>query len=228
MPNWVYNNVFINGDAAELDKFAAQAALPQERIADDLQMVDGKAKLLKVKYTREEPMSFWNFIKPEDEAFYNQNHNWYDWNVENWGTKWDASDVEIERETPDELIYRFTTAWDVPYNAYEAMANQYPELEFDCNCEEETGWRVDLEYRNGRLAKMARIPEPNSHADYVVRDEEGCCTCASDDDQRNWFDDCPRSEPTEKDLLAEKIRQQIIAGSGASQEWADKHFKVVI
>ena len=228
MPNWVFNNVFINGDPAELDKFALQAGQPHERVGDDIVKENGKAKIVKVQYTREEPISFWNFVKPEDEATYNQDSNWYGWNLENWGTKWEAEGVVIERDAPEQLVYRFTTAWSVPYGVYEAMASQYPTLEFDCNCEEETGWIVDLEYRRGRLAKKTTMPEPDSHADYVARGREESCVCTWNDDPSEFYEDCPNYKAKEADPLAEKIRQQIIAGSGVSQEWADKHLKVVI
>jgi len=39
--------------------------------------------------------------------------NWYDWARKNWGTKWNACEVEVE-EYKDTLTYRFDTAWDCP------------------------------------------------------------------------------------------------------------------
>ena len=41
-------------------------------------------------------------------------NNWYDWNCQNWGTKWNAySYEEMEREAG---LFKFTyqTAWDMP------------------------------------------------------------------------------------------------------------------
>ncbi len=43
-----------------------------------------------------------------------QDANWYDWNVANWGTKWPAHDVEIDNMQPGTLIVRYRTAWSPP------------------------------------------------------------------------------------------------------------------
>ena len=51
--------------------------------------------------------------------------NWYDWNCANWGTKWDAYDIEIVSEHYEgdtaELSLTFDTAWAPPIAFYEKM-----------------------------------------------------------------------------------------------------------
>lgn len=47
---------------------------------------------------------------------------WYDWSVENWGTKWDM----YEREC-DKNILTFQTAWRTPVEWYEEFAKTLPE-----------------------------------------------------------------------------------------------------
>lgn len=48
--------------------------------------------------------------------------DWYDWNVNNWGTKWDVGDsdgvVVIE---PNQLVVIFDSAWAPPTAAYRVM-----------------------------------------------------------------------------------------------------------
>ncbi len=39
---------------------------------------------------------------------------WYNWNIKNWGTKWGAYDVEVLKNTDDELSLQFNTAWGPP------------------------------------------------------------------------------------------------------------------
>lgn len=39
---------------------------------------------------------------------------WYDWCVENWGTKWPASEVDT-KVVADRLVFNFFTAWDPPF-----------------------------------------------------------------------------------------------------------------
>jgi hypothetical protein len=50
--------------------------------------------------------------------------DWYDWNVANWGTKWDVGgdDGLMERLDPNTLQASFDSAWAPPCNAYERLA----------------------------------------------------------------------------------------------------------
>jgi hypothetical protein len=53
--------------------------------------------------------------------------NWYDWNTENWGTKWGAYSMNDKRDTPDTI--HFQTAWSVPEPVVEALAKMFPDVE---------------------------------------------------------------------------------------------------
>ena len=50
---------------------------------------------------------------------------WYEWRVENWGTKWDVSDVWIG-ESKVALIYEFETAWAPPLQVISALSERFP------------------------------------------------------------------------------------------------------
>ena len=50
--------------------------------------------------------------------------NWYDWSIENWGTKWDACDPIREGNT----LY-FATAWSHPLPIIRHLAKQNPEID---------------------------------------------------------------------------------------------------
>ena len=39
---------------------------------------------------------------------------WYHWNITNWGTKWDACNVEIEYADESQIEIEFDTAWSPP------------------------------------------------------------------------------------------------------------------
>jgi len=47
--------------------------------------------------------------------------DWYDWARQNWGTKWGAYDVELLKESEDQLFYQFHTAWSPPTPVYEKL-----------------------------------------------------------------------------------------------------------
>jgi hypothetical protein len=89
---------------------------------------------------------------PTDETC--PNPNWYDWAVENWGTKWNAYSPNQEYSSekyPDnkgdcgELCYNFLTAWGPPTPIVRELQRQYPTLTitlyFDIEGNgDDTGW----------------------------------------------------------------------------------------
>ena len=53
---------------------------------------------------------------------------WYDWRLQNWDTKWDAYDVHITDDDPDQLEVEFDTAWSPPEAICNEIREQYPDL----------------------------------------------------------------------------------------------------
>lgn len=73
--------------------------------------------------------------------------NWYDWRLDKWGVKWEASDVSVEDETsfqdeptenPD-LIVDFYTPWGPPSGVLQELTEQYPEARFYLRWSDEFG-----------------------------------------------------------------------------------------
>lgn len=63
--------------------------------------------------------------------------NWYDWQVKNWGTKWDLShDTYVEKVNANTLHYSFDSAWSPPCAWVEKVAAMYPKLHFLLHYEE--------------------------------------------------------------------------------------------
>jgi hypothetical protein len=52
-------------------------------------------------------------------------------------------------ETEDTLGYRFNTAWSPPISAIEALSAMFPDVEFDLEFEEETGWGGNFIFSDG-------------------------------------------------------------------------------
>lgn len=211
-----------------------------------------------VRYEEEQTgaLMFWNFIEPENkEAYFADAHGekpegyadwsledkmahdlkfasdgWYDWNVRNWGTKWDASDADLTDNTEDKaacLNYSFNTAWSIPEPVFAAMVRQHPELDFDFESEEEQGWGASFTSSDGDDVDENGVPTkslimtrewdiPDSHQDYVDRGNEDGCNCQSDDDQEYWYDDCPRPET---DFVVVVERRYIVKAKDAEQAW---------
>ena len=171
MPNWCYNSLTIEGSAEDISAIKTQLNQPFQRQHDQWNPETGKMELQDVLYPNP-VFAFWNITKPTNLEAYNKqaDHtlpmaeqlqfkggNWYDWNVTNWGTKWDVAvshneeypETEMIEEWSDRLIYRFNTAWSPPSPAIAKLSEQYPNCTFTLSFEEETGWGGEYEYTNG-------------------------------------------------------------------------------
>lgn len=62
--------------------------------------------------------------------------DWYDWNIANWGTKWDACYPNVET-TEDTIMIEFQTAWSTPEPIFLKLAEQYPDLMIDIDYADE-------------------------------------------------------------------------------------------
>ena len=54
---------------------------------------------------------------------------WYDWRLQNWDTKWDAYDVVVTDDDPDQFEVEFNTAWSPPEAICNELREQYPDVE---------------------------------------------------------------------------------------------------
>ncbi len=55
--------------------------------------------------------------------------NWYDWQIENWGTKWNAYEQSLEDLGYGVLELRFDTAWSPPFPIIEAL-REWDEIDY--------------------------------------------------------------------------------------------------
>ena len=113
MPNWIRNKLFIHGPS-ELVK---QCTLD---ISNDTEQIS---------FEKIHP-------RPKDIG-----DGWYDWSVENWGTKWDVSDTFED----DNGYICFDTAWSTPVELICTLSKQYPILSFEIEFADE-----DLGNNTGR------------------------------------------------------------------------------
>ena len=127
MPNYCNNNIVITGPNSVIDKI--------EKIANG-----DKGALLQYFYPM--PKALQDTTAPlqkdatkEEKAKAKENlkkygyDNWYDWRVENWGTKWDIMEFyNINRkeigEDESEISLGFDTAWAPALGAYEKFLDK--------------------------------------------------------------------------------------------------------
>lgn len=153
-------------------------------------------------------LSFWNFVRPDSsvlDAYWataNQDNdtdpnNWYNWNREHWGTKWDAYEVEgsvaykRSSKVPYEVVYRFQTAWNPPVPVLEAMTKQFPELHLSLAYVDEAGPGGRYEAEAGFWTLVDRFDGPRSHTEAMEPRRILACDCVVSEGSYVPFKDCP-------------------------------------
>ena len=137
MPNWFYFRLNVSGQKKDVEQF--------------VENVKGSEKF----DTKDFKFDFNHFI-PQPENIFRGNlgqkeeqmckdkgiPDWYSWNVENWGTKWNAVCDEFESVSVDgfpyEATYNLRTAWAFPAPIINEMMDRYRDLDFDIEGEEES------------------------------------------------------------------------------------------
>lgn len=183
MPNWVFNQVTITGDAKSIAEVKGRLAAPTPK-------------------REASPFSFWNIVAPtdldryeksvgsSDKENYEHEDNWYNWNNRNWGTKWDASDPNMVHDTAEEIAYEFDTAWSPPIPAMVQLSEQYPSLTIKIRFTEEQGWGGIIQLKEGEEDLLDEWDIPETHAE----DEKiyGECRNCENGDPEYLYADCPR------------------------------------
>ena len=197
MPNWVMNGLTVEGNPDSIIKMRDQLNQPFHMIHDTWNNTTMQQEKKDVLYPS--PIfAFWNIIKPtdmetyvlqkdpkvDDKIFNFDGDNWYNWNVRNWGTKWDVaissdekySDTSIqEADNGDNKVihYNFNTAWSPVFPAISKLSEQYPDLLFSYSYEEETGWGGECEFLRGKM--ISQMEYDNMCRDCDATDQMEYC-----------------------------------------------------
>ncbi len=84
---------------------------------DDTQMID---MIYNIMNTEDTPLC--QTLIPMDEALLD-NEGWYDWRIDNWGTKWDIYDARCSRMDDNTLVLAFFTAWSPPFPIFDKLTD---------------------------------------------------------------------------------------------------------
>jgi len=109
MPNWCSNGITLRHEDPQMIDRAAKALQEgkflQEFIPCPAELVEAVA----------------NFETNEAMVAKHGYSSWYDFNIANWGTKWDVESDNIEIEDANTLTASFDSAWSPPTTAYERL-----------------------------------------------------------------------------------------------------------
>jgi hypothetical protein len=103
MPNWCSNRAVVTGPAPVI------------------------REITEILNREDSPLLQWMVPQPKFEG----ESDWYTWNVNNWGTKWDICDVYFENQAEEDSIeFSFCTAWSPPVDAFYTWAARDGRVQF--------------------------------------------------------------------------------------------------
>lgn len=151
MPNHCENDLYIRGRASEVanmleaikseeTQFDFATLIPYPKQFEDMDkeyraispygfaaphaqpaLTDIDRKRLEAAYLKK-----WNQTGPYPKDGYNSGG--YDWCIKNWGTKWNAYEIEIFRNKNGSAKIKFHTAWSPPVPIIIALGKKFPSL----------------------------------------------------------------------------------------------------
>ena len=202
MPNWVYNYLTVEGSKEDIAKVKAQVGATVKTKYKSADEVDEEVD-------REPIFSFMNILPPPEDKLdeYHAVHgyangektgdteyNWYNFNVREWGTKWDARDVELLEDDETYLHYKFDTAWSPPTEVITKLAEQNPNLNITLEYREEQGWGGEVNFNGSTTEVVKEWDIPDSHAEEIEVNNEYCWKCENfDGDYSDLYEDCPEN-----------------------------------
>jgi hypothetical protein len=145
MPNWCDNNLYLTHEDPEMIKKAKEAWNSGNFLATFVPEPDYTVTPVAETF----PTITAQYAKTEEEkakALANEptirEDSWWDWRIQNWGTKWDIGrdeDMDNEAQGGDnDMFVYFNSAWSPPTGAYEKL--------------EELGFSVRAYYHEGGCA----------------------------------------------------------------------------
>ena len=118
MPNHCFNKIEIYGKEAS-------------KIASEIESEETPFDFTKIfpepDYDKVEVKPTFPDIRGNNEPV-KKDHAWWDWRVQNWGTKWNSYDCEVIEMDDDQVEYTFSTAWSPPEGVIEKLREQYPDV----------------------------------------------------------------------------------------------------
>ena len=132
MPNWCYNRVSVYSENTDqvtelFDIFnnpePFNALIPSPKWSETPNE-DGEIPVIEEHKDSDGKVLFTTHKFPKSGK---TDDRWYDWQIQNWGTKWEPAEVDVE-QCDEELEITFNTAWSPPEDICRAIRNKYPDV----------------------------------------------------------------------------------------------------
>src|SRR5471030_2209305 len=121
-----------------------------EKISED-EEVYGIGTIDFNKITPMPPWVYMGDLGEDQEKKYGEENCWYNWCIENWGTKWNAY-YQPDNRTTEDTIY-FTTAWESPVELMRKLSWIFPHVEIEFSwADEDIGSNLGrVRYKDGEI-----------------------------------------------------------------------------
>ena len=133
MPNWCRNRVTVYSDNTQPiekikkifeDKKNIFGQIIKEPDWRRLPNEKGEFPKLKQHFGKDGEVIFETHEFPDGK----NDDRWYHWNITNWGTKWDACNVEIDYADEQQIEVTFDTAWSPPEPICERLREMFEDV----------------------------------------------------------------------------------------------------
>ena len=137
MPNWCRNRITVYGNE-QTDKIKEVEKIFESKTPfnDIFPMPDwkntpnenGELPVLHQEFNKNGDLFYETYNFPDGK----NDDRWYSWCVDNWETKWEASEVEFECDDSEILTITFDTAWSPPEGVMTKLREKFPDVSFQC------------------------------------------------------------------------------------------------
>lgn len=127
MPNHVTNIIYVSGNEKTINKYFSLVKSEPATPKDEQRAFDFEKIIPMPKHI------FRGNLGPKEEAQYGKENCWYEWSINNWGTKWNCYNISID----DDGGICFDTAWATPIPIFEALSKRFKSLKFEVHYADE-------------------------------------------------------------------------------------------
>ena len=134
MPNWCNNRVNLsdNGNTEQFDRLVKilDGPNPFNEIfpSPDWNNIPNEDGELPVRKEFKNPNGEVSFVTMEFPKSGKNDDRWYDWNIQNWGTKWDMCDKHTAEIDEGWAEFGFMTAWSPAYGIFDKIKEDFPDV----------------------------------------------------------------------------------------------------
>lgn len=134
MPNHVQSQITISGTKESVERVKNRILVTEEYINEVKERNNGLGANFQIPertigtltFDRLVPTPtniFQGDLSSEDEKKYGAENCWYEWRIKNWGTKWDAYEVDVQMFCDMGVMgIMFQTAWSAPLPCMKKLA----------------------------------------------------------------------------------------------------------